>query len=235
MGTFPPLNSRGIMKITCTFFLLLLHMVGSNPQIYSLDIGFGSEGSSVAIFPTQSSTVIAAQENHHRFGRPTQQTFRSQGGQGGQDGQGGQGGKQAEHDEALRQNALHRQMLAEVEKKHREATQAALLRVDLGTAEETGRQTDPFAKPRKSQGGKTLDIFLKKKSDLLPKKKLRSKSSRKELLSHLTLVAKLEAEVDRLFLRSLRLEAGDELEEEGQPRSTPLRRRPHLADPRKQS
>ena len=44
-------------------------------------------------------------------------------------------------------------------------------------------------------GDKTLDIFLKKKSDLLPKKKLRSKSNRKELLSHLNLVAKLEAEV----------------------------------------
>ena len=40
-----------------------------------------------------------------------------------------------------------------------------------------------------------MDIFLKKKSDLLPKKKLRSKSKRKELLSHLDLVAKLEAEV----------------------------------------
>ena len=40
-----------------------------------------------------------------------------------------------------------------------------------------------------------MDIFLKKKSDLLPKKKLRSKSNRKELLSHLNLVAKLEAEV----------------------------------------
>ena len=98
-------------------------------------------------FPTQSSpAVVAAQENHHRFGSPTQQTFHSQafrgsssqvgqveqggqygqygqGGQYGQDGQGGQGGKQAEHDEALRQNALHRQMLAQVEKKHREATQ----------------------------------------------------------------------------------------------------------------
>ena len=40
-----------------------------------------------------------------------------------------------------------------------------------------------------------MDIFLKKKSDLLLKKKLRSKSNRKELLSHLNLVAKLEAEV----------------------------------------
>ena len=40
-----------------------------------------------------------------------------------------------------------------------------------------------------------MDTFLKKKSDLLPKKKLRSKSNRKELLSHLNLVAKLEAEV----------------------------------------
>ena len=40
-----------------------------------------------------------------------------------------------------------------------------------------------------------MAIFLKKKSDLLPKKKLRSKSNRKELLSHLNLVAKLEAEV----------------------------------------
>ena len=39
-------------------------------------------------------------------------------------------------------------------------------------------------------GGKTLDIFLKKKSDQLPKK-----SKRKELLNHLNLVAKLEAEV----------------------------------------
>ena len=44
-------------------------------------------------------------------------------------------------------------------------------------------------------GGNKLDIFLKKKSDQLPKKKLRSKSNRKELLSHLNLVAKLEAEV----------------------------------------
>ena len=43
--------------------------------------------------------------------------------------------------------------------------------------------------------GNKLDIFLKKKSDQLPKKKLRSKSKRKELLSHLNLVAKLEAEV----------------------------------------
>ena len=101
-------------------------------------------------FPTQSSpAVVAAQENHHRFGSPTQQTFHSQafrgsssqvgqveqggqygqygqGGQYGQDGQGGQGGKQAEHDEALRQNALHRQMLAQVEKKHREATQVGV-------------------------------------------------------------------------------------------------------------
>ena len=33
-----------------------------------------------------------------------------------------QGGNQAKHDEALRQNALHRQMLAEVEERHREAT-----------------------------------------------------------------------------------------------------------------
>ena len=40
-----------------------------------------------------------------------------------------------------------------------------------------------------------MDTFLKKKSDLLPKKKLRSKSNRKELLNHLNLVAKLEAEV----------------------------------------
>ena len=107
---------------------------------------------------TRFPAVVAAQENHHRFGSPAQQTFHSQalpgsssqvgqieqggqygqgvqrgqggqygqGGQGGhygQGGQGGQGGKQAEHDEALRQNALHRQMLAEVEKKHREATQ----------------------------------------------------------------------------------------------------------------
>ena len=40
-----------------------------------------------------------------------------------------------------------------------------------------------------------MDIFLKKKSDQLPKKKLRSKSNRKELLNHLNLVAKLEAEV----------------------------------------
>ena len=101
-------------------------------------------------FPTQSSpAVVEAQENNHRFGSPTQQTFHSQAfrgsssqvgqveqggqygqggqrGQGGQYGQGGQGGKQAEHDEALRQNALHRQMLAEVEKKHREATQVGV-------------------------------------------------------------------------------------------------------------
>ena len=40
-----------------------------------------------------------------------------------------------------------------------------------------------------------MDTFLKKKSDLLPKKKLRSKSNRKDLLNHLNLVAKLEAEV----------------------------------------
>ena len=40
-----------------------------------------------------------------------------------------------------------------------------------------------------------MEIFLKKKSDLLPKKKLGSKSNRKELLNHLNLVAKLEAEV----------------------------------------
>ena len=40
-----------------------------------------------------------------------------------------------------------------------------------------------------------MDIFLMKKSDLFPKKKLRSKSSRKELLNYLNLVAKLEAEV----------------------------------------
>ena len=43
-----------------------------------------------------------------------------------------------------------------------------------------------------------MDIFLKKKSDLLPKKKLRSKSNRKELLNHLNLVAKLEAEVRKV-------------------------------------
>jgi len=95
------------------------------------------------------------------------------------------------------------------------------------------RQPDSFAKPRKSQGGKTLDTFLKKKSDLLPKKKLRSKSNRKDLLNHLNLVAKIEAEVDRLFLRSLRLEASDEEEGKGQQRSSPLRRLPHLAEPRK--
>ena len=124
----------------------------SNRNNFSLDIVFGSDGSSVTRFPPQSSTVVAAQENHHRFGSPTQQTFhsqafrgsssqvgqveqggqygqggqRGQGGQHGQGGQGGQGGKQNEHDEALRQNALHRQMLAEVEKKHREATQVGV-------------------------------------------------------------------------------------------------------------
>ena len=48
-------------------------------------------------------------------------------GQGGGNQDGDQvgnqgGGNQARHDEALRQNALHRQMLAEVEERHREAT-----------------------------------------------------------------------------------------------------------------
>ena len=39
-----------------------------------------------------------------------------------------QGGNQVKHDEALRQNALHRQMLAEVEERHREATLQVKLR-----------------------------------------------------------------------------------------------------------
>ena len=48
-------------------------------------------------------------------------------GQGGGNQDGDQvanqgGGNQARHDEALWQNALHRQMLAEVEERHREAT-----------------------------------------------------------------------------------------------------------------
>ena len=73
-----------------------------------------------------SSSQVGQIEQGGQYGQGVQ---RGQGGQYGQGGhygqgeQGGQGGKQAEHDEALRQNALHRQMLAEVEKKHREATQ----------------------------------------------------------------------------------------------------------------
>merc|ERR1712032_1180457 len=85
-----------------------------------------------------------------------------------------------------------------------------------------------------SDSGK-IDIFLKKKSEQLPKKKkLMSKSKvaeRKELLNHLRLVAKLETEVNRLFLRSLRLEAG--LQDKEQESSDGVRRRPNLADPRK--
>ena len=78
----------------------------------------------------------AAAPHQHRFeaGPPPPSTFHPQpvvaasiqgaaSGQGGGNQGGNQGGgNQARHDEALRQNALHRQMLAEVEERHREAT-----------------------------------------------------------------------------------------------------------------
>jgi len=234
--------------------LLLFHTGSSNPQIYSLDIGFGSNGASVTRFPNPVVSPAAAPQQH-RFeaGPPPPSTFHPQpvvaasiqgaaSGQGGGNQDGDQvanqgGGNQARHDEALRQNALHRQMLAEVEERHREATLQAV--GQRGGDETRSRGADFYVgagigATRIPESGK-IDIFLKKKSSQLPKKKKeKSKSKaaeRKELLNHLKLLAKLEAEVNRLFLRSLRLEAGLKRDEERSGGGG--RRRPNLADPRR--
>jgi len=224
------------------FVLLLLHTTSSNPQIYSLDIGFGSDGASVTRFPnpvapTQHRFEAAAQTPPSAF---APQPVRVAAGSGG----GEEAGKQqARHDEALRQNALHRQMLAEVEEKHRAAAvQAAETRGHLlgtGRADFYGEAARLPGDGSISDSGK-VDIFLKKKKkcDQPPKKKnllLKSKvADRKELVEHLRLVAKLETEVNRLFLRSLRLEAGLQKDEE-QESFGAVRRRPNLADPRKKA
>ena len=77
---------------------------------FSLDIGFGSDGASVTRFPnpvapTQHRFEAAAQTPPSAFApQPVRVAARSGGGEEA-------GKQQARHDEALRQNALHRQML----------------------------------------------------------------------------------------------------------------------------
>ena len=77
-------------------------------------------------FPNPVSQV-ATQQSHqgHRFeGSSPSSAFDPQPAVAASRNQNsGQSGNQAKHDEALRQNALHRQMLAEVEEKHRAAAQ----------------------------------------------------------------------------------------------------------------
>ena len=128
------------------------------------------------------------------------------------------------HDEALKQNALHRQQLAEVVAKHADRVDEVTktLNIPDSVENEQTRKTQPSSEvPR----GQKVDRFLAKKpeqvegaknvkkSEPTSEAKLIDEDYPDQLLNHLELLSKLDKQVEDLFSQALDVFSAEDLEE----------------------
>ena len=128
------------------------------------------------------------------------------------------------HDEALKQNALHRQQLAEVVAKHADRVDEVTKTLNIPDSVENeqtrnpepssevprGQKVDRFLakKPEQVEGAKNV-----KKSEPTSEAKLIDEDYPDQLLNHLELLSKLDKQVEDLFSQALDVFSAEDLEE----------------------
>ena len=128
------------------------------------------------------------------------------------------------HDEALKQNALHRQQLAEVVAKHADRVDEVTKTLNIPDSVENeqtrspepssevprGQKVDRFLakKPEQVEGAKNF-----KKSEATSEAKLIDEDYPDQLLNHLELLSKLDKQVEDLFSQALDVFSAEDLEE----------------------
>ena len=128
------------------------------------------------------------------------------------------------HDEALKQNALHRQQLAEVVAKHADRVDEVTKTLNIPDRVENeqtrnpepssevprGQKVDRFLakKPEQVEGAKNV-----KKSEPTSEAKLIDEDYPDQLLNHLELLSKLDKQVEDLFSQALDVFSAEDLEE----------------------
>ena len=128
------------------------------------------------------------------------------------------------HDEALKQNALHRQQLAEVVAKHADRVEEVTKTLNIPDSVEKeqtrspepssevprGQKVDRFLakKPEQVEGAKSV-----KKSEATSEAKLIDEDYPDQLLDHLELLSKLDKQVEDLFSQALDVFSAEDLGE----------------------
>ena len=128
------------------------------------------------------------------------------------------------HDEALKQNALHRQQLAEVVAKHADRVDEVTKTLNIPDSVENeqtrnsepssevprGQKVDRFLakKPEQVEGAKNI-----KKSEATSEAKLIDEDYPDQLLNHLELLSKLDKQVEDLFSQALDVFSAEDLGE----------------------
>lgn len=133
------------------------------------------------------------------------------------------------HDEALKQNALHRQQLAEVVAKHADRVDEVTKTLNIPDSVENEQTRSPEPSSGVPRGQK-VDRFLAKepipskskpvegaknvkKSEATSEAKLIDEDYPDQLLNHLELLSKLDKQVEDLFSQALDVFSAEDLEE----------------------
>ena len=128
------------------------------------------------------------------------------------------------HDEALKQNALHRQQLAEVVAKHADRVDEVTKTLNIPDSVENEQTRNPEPSSEVPRGQK-VDRFLAKKpeqvegaknfkkSEATSEAKLIDEDYPDQLLNHLELLSKLDKQVEDLFSQALDVFSAEDLEE----------------------
>ena len=128
------------------------------------------------------------------------------------------------HDEALKQNALHRQQLAEVVAKHADRVDEVTKTLNIPDSVENEQTRSPEPSSEVPRGQK-VDRFLAKKpeqvvgaknvkkSEATPEAKLIDEDYPDQLLNHLELLSKLDKQVEDLFSQALDVFSAEDLGE----------------------
>ena len=128
------------------------------------------------------------------------------------------------HDEALKQNALHRQQLAEVVAKHADRVDEVTKTLNIPESVENEQTRNPEPSSEVPRGQK-VDRFLAKKpeqvegaknfkkSEATSEAKLIDEDYPDQLLNHLELLSKLDKQVEDLFSQALDVFSAEDLEE----------------------
>ena len=128
------------------------------------------------------------------------------------------------HDEALKQNALHRQQLAEVVAKHADRVDEVTKTLNIPDSVENEQTRSPEPSSEVPRGQK-VDRFLAKKpeqvvgaknikkSEATSEAKLIDEDYPDQLLNHLELLSKLDKQVEDLFSQALDVFSAEDLGE----------------------
>ena len=145
------------------------------------------------------------------------------------------------HDEALKQNALHRQQLAEVVAKHADRVDEVTKTLNIPDSVENEQTRNPQPSSEVPRGQK-VDRFLAKKpipskskpvvgaknikkSEATSEAKLIDEDYPDQLLNHLELLSKLDKQVEDLFSQALDVFSAEDLGERSEGRRKGGRRK----------